>query len=314
MNVGAAGMRSRGIDLHCEYLGNLRSPRNLVRARQRIRTMSREFDVVHAQYGSACALVTEAAEAIPKMVTICGNDWNVYNGSIGFHYFHTRLARQMTRWSLRKFDAVITCSERLASDIQSVVPGAPTVPMPSPIDLRAFVPLDKQQARALLGYPDSKERWILFNAVNMQDPVKRFPLAKRAFDLANARVGNLRLRVATGLPHSELPLFTAACDLILCTSETEGWPNCVKEALACNVPFVATDVSDLKGIADVEPACRVCPPDAELLAASILQVLELPPSGNVRRFVEGMELELLTDRIIGIYRSAIDARRSVKGI
>ena len=48
--------------------------------------------------------------------------------------------------------------------------------------------------------------------MDLADPVKRFPLAKQAFELANSKLGNLRLRIANGLPHQEMPLFTAACD------------------------------------------------------------------------------------------------------
>lgn len=37
-----------------------------------------------------------------------------------------------------------------------------------------------------------------------------------------------------------------AVDAILMTSKTEGSPQVIKEAMACNYPIVATDVSDIK--------------------------------------------------------------------
>ena len=60
---------------------------------------------------------TAAIEGIPKVLSIRGSDWNVLNDSIGFHYFHTRLARGMTRWSLGHYDCVLTASCRLAADV-----------------------------------------------------------------------------------------------------------------------------------------------------------------------------------------------------
>lgn len=302
MNIAAEGLRAQGVDLHCEYLGNLRSVRNLMRARARVEAMAGDFDVVHAQYGSACALATSAAKGVPKVISIRGNDWNLHQ-TLGFHYAHTRLARAMTRWSLPSFDAVITVSRRVAADIRGVARTVPVIPLPSPIDLRRFVPMDRQEARARLGFAGSPERWVLFNALNLNDPIKRYPLARKAFDLASAKCGNLRLRVATDLPHEVLPLFTAACDVILCTSETEGWPNCVKEALACNVPFVATDVSDLAKIAEVESSCRVCPPDPATLAENLCEVLSAPAPASLRRHVEGMSLEASTLRLMDVYDS-----------
>jgi glycosyltransferase involved in cell wall biosynthesis len=115
------------------------------------------------------------------------------------------------------------------------------------------------------------------------------------------------LRVANGLRHDQLPLELVACDAILCTSETEGWPNSIKEALACDVPFVTTDVSDLGDIARSEPSCRVCPADAETLATNLLEVLALPRPSNLRRHVGGMSLDATCTRLISIYRDAVSA-------
>jgi len=305
MNIAALGLRARGVELRFEYLGNLRSITNLMSARTRLRRLEADFDLVHAQYGSACALATAAMDGLPKVLSVRGNDWNVHNGSIGFHYFHTRLARRMTRWSVGHYDCVLTASRRVASEVKRFSPHSKVLAMPSPIDLRRFVPSDKKEARALLDFPDCKERWVLFNALSLDDPIKRFALAKEAFDLANAKCGNLRLRVATDLPHARVPLFTAACDVILCTSETEGWPNCVKEALACNVPFVSTDVSDLKDIARQEATCRICPADPVVLADNICDVLASQREPDVRRHVADMSLDLVSDRLVNIYESLL---------
>lgn len=314
MNIAAEGLRSRGIDLHCEYLGNLRSVGNLLAASTRLQKMAGEFDLVHAQYGSACGYATAAVKGIPKVLSIRGNDWNVHSASLGFFYVHTRLARWMTNASLRSYDVLLTVSRRVAADVQRHVSGATILPMPSPVDLKRFIPVDKAEARARLGFAECRERWVLFNAINLNDPVKRFSLAKRAFEIANARAGgSLRLRVATDLPHSQVPLFTAACDVILCTSETEGWPNCVKEALACNVPFVSTDVSDLADIARIDPSCRVCPDDAEVLAENLCDILGAKAPPDVRRHVTDMSVEALTDRLIAVYESLVrtDGERQV---
>jgi glycosyltransferase involved in cell wall biosynthesis len=306
MNIAASGLRARGIDLHCEYLGNLRSVRNLAAARRRLQRLGRDFDVVHAQYGSACGFATIAIDGVPKVLSVRGNDWNVHDEAFGFHYFHTRLARWMTRRSISHYDVLLTVSRRVAVDVQAFARDARIVAMPSPIDLGRFAPRDRKEARAMLGFPNSdSERWVLFNALSLNDPIKRFPLAKKAFELANARCGNLRLRVATDLPHEVLPLFTAACDVILCTSETEGWPNCIKEALACNIPFVSTDVSDLRDIARVEPSCRVCPDDPAVLAQNLCEVLALTGTADLRKHVVPMSLDTTSDRLIGIYESLL---------
>ena len=299
------GIRARGVDLRLEYVGNLRSVPQVFRARKRIPKMAPEFDIVHAQYGSACAVVTAAVKDVPKVLTVRGSDWQIHRSSLSFLSVHTRLASLLTRASIGSYDCVTSVSNRISAELTAFAPDVRHEMLPSPIDLSRFIPWNKREARARLGFPDTDEKWVLFNSGNLRNPIKRFDLAKRAFDIAQGRHGRLRLRVATGLPHEEMPLFVAACDLIMCTSENEGWPNSIKEALACNVPFVTTDVGDLQDIASIEPSCRVCPADAEVLADNICDVLANHESPDLRTYVRDMSLDAVSDRLISIYESVL---------
>jgi glycosyltransferase involved in cell wall biosynthesis len=309
IDTTAEAIRVRGVDLQIEYLGNLRSIPQLFRARARVRRLAPEFDLVHAQYGSVCALATAAAEGVPKVLTVRGSDWNTYKSSFGISYLHTWLASRFTRAAIGSYDYVVSVSRRVAAGLARFAPDAHMTVLPSPIDLARFVPRNRREAKALLGHPDCSEKWVLFNALSLENPIKRFDLAKQAFEIAQARHGNLRLRLATGLPHDVLPLFTASCDLIVCTSENEGWPNSVKEALACNVPFVATDVSDLRDIARNEPSCRICHPDAQVIADNICDVLAGPEPRGLRQHVLGMSLDAVGEQLISAYESVLERYR-----
>jgi len=266
--------------------------------------------LVHAQYGSACALATSKVSVCPKVLTLRGSDWNAHSASFNFHNLHTRLAKRMTRWAIKRYDLTITVSNRMCLDLQQNFPKVSTIALPSPIDVDRFVPVDKERARHLLGFPNNKENWILFTALNPDNPIKRYSLARQAVDLANAKLGNVRMRVASGLAPSILPLFVAACDLILCTSDNEGWPNSVKEALACNLPFISTDVSDLREIADNESTCRICPPNVTVLAENICDVLSMPRTEDLRRHVIVMDVHTTSKRLLDLYSDLVSQNRS----
>ncbi|GJD86285.1 GTP 3',8-cyclase [Methylobacterium haplocladii] len=49
-------------------------------------------------------------------------------------------------------------------------------------------------------------------------------------------------RAAGFIPHAQMVDYYARLDVLVCTSEVEGTPNPVLEALACGVPIVSTDV------------------------------------------------------------------------
>jgi len=81
----AKKLQSLGLDLTLKYLGNLRSVTNIIRKQKYIKKIAKDFDLVHAQYGSACALVTSVIDSCPKVLTLRGSDWNIHNTSFKYN-------------------------------------------------------------------------------------------------------------------------------------------------------------------------------------------------------------------------------------
>jgi glycosyltransferase involved in cell wall biosynthesis len=177
--------------------------------------------------------------------------------------------------------------------------------IPSGIDLRIFRQMDRLDARRRLGHPNDEAPWVLFSTVQSNNPVKRENLARQAFELLRRQLPSARFQLLTGRPHSEVPLLVNASNVILLTSTHEGWPNIIKEGLACNVPFVSTNVSDLSRIAAVETSCRVVKDDASVLASSLLDVIQRPRPTGLRRFVEPMEMGKVARQLVGVYREVL---------
>jgi len=305
MYVFAEGMKRQGVNIEFKYLGNLRHPKGIIQAIKSVNNIGQEYDIVHAQFGSACALATSFMKDVPKMVSLRGSDWNTYDDRINFYYWHTRLAHFMTRKSLNRFDSIVTMSNMMKKSVLKKFPNKICQTLPDPFDLNKFKPANKVELREKLGFPGNSEKWILFNSVDINKPIKRFDLAKSALSIAQKTHGHIRVRVASNIPYSQMPDFVASCDLILCTSTAEGWPNSVKEALACNIPFVSTDVSDLSEIASKETSCRVCPPDPVILADAICEVLSMPPDHRLRKYVEDMNIDNTCTKLLEIYNQIL---------
>jgi len=297
------GLRDAGVDVQLEYFGNLRSPFQMLSARKRIRALSRQFDVVHAQYGSACAWVTSAIRDKPLCVTLRGSDFNITKNIGIMNELHNYFTSALTKSVLDKFSAVCAVSNRMASYLSGLGLNKKLIVLPSPIDLDLWRP--KSCENQVNDFSRTKN--VLFISMNTNNQNKRYSLCKQTIKLANHQMSDVRLKVATGIPHKDMPNFVAACDAVLCTSISEGWPNSIKEALACNVPFVATDVSDLAEIASREPSCRICRPDPELLAKALCEVLQAPRPMNLRRHIEIMDLKASSKRLFDIYKLMVNS-------
>ena len=48
-----------------------------------------------------------------------------------------------------------------------------------------------------------------------------------------------------------------AADLLLMTSTSEGSPNVIKEAMACNCPIVTSDVGDVEWVLGNTSNCKI---------------------------------------------------------
>ena len=301
MHTAVRGLRDIGVDVQLEYLGNLRSPFEIMSARKRICALSRRFDVVHAQYGSACAWVTSTIRDKPLCVTLRGSDFHILKNIGIMMEFHNHFARALTNSVLNNFSMVCATSHKMARQLSDLGLNKKLIVMPSPIDLDLWKP--KSCENQVNDFSRTKN--VLFTSININNQNKRYSLCKQAIELASRQMGDVRLKIASGIHHQDMPKFVATCDAVLCTSISEGWPNSVKEALACNVPFVSTDVSDLSEIADQENTCRVCEPDPNSLATNLCEVLRSPRSQSLRRHVEHMDLKPSSEKLMRIYEALV---------
>ncbi|MCA9238919.1 MAG: glycosyltransferase, partial [Planctomycetales bacterium] len=297
-------MRASGIEPHLLFLGNLRSPAGILNARAKIGSAAKHFDLIHAQFGSACAL-SSVGHGFPTIVSIRGSDWTPAYSRRPVGRAHAQLATRMTRFALPRANGVVCVSHRLAREVQGFIPDARIHVAPDPVDLQLFRPRDKAESRRRLGLNPSSEL-VLFTSVDHRNPLKRVGLAHAAVERARLEVPGVRLLIASGRPHQEMPLLASAADGALLTSVAEGWPNCVKEALACDVPFVATDVSDLQQIAQQDGRCHVVDATAESLGDALVETLTDPsPRTGLRRHVADMSFESFGQGLLQFYSEVL---------
>jgi teichuronic acid biosynthesis glycosyltransferase TuaC len=179
------------------------------------------LDVVHSHFG----LTAWPALAVPcrvRALTVHGTD-----------VAHPR-TRQATRLVIHRMDLVAAVSRSLAD----VLPGRSrreALVLPCGVDLERFRPIPRAQARAELGL-DPERPLLLFGA----DPTRPEKRHDRALALAQAT--GVELRALGGVDPERVPLWVNAANAVLVPSDREGFGLAVLEALACDVPVLATPV------------------------------------------------------------------------
>lgn len=183
------------------------------------------FDLVHAHYG-LCGWSSLAVRGAPHVVTFHGTDLA--------HSYVGPLSRALAR--LIAMPAPVSASLARAGLPRLIGSERHRLAvLPTGVNLDRFHPLDRVEARTRLGLDPSKP-YLLFPA-DPARPEKRYDRAREIADAAGVAL------IAYGQrPPEEVPLMINAANAVLVPSEREGFGLAAIEALACDVPVLATDV------------------------------------------------------------------------
>ena len=126
----------------------------------------------------------------------------------------------------------------------------------------------------------------------------RGTLEKQAAELGLAE----QVRFVGSIPQTELPQWYRAADVFVLPSRSEGVPNVLLEASACDTPWIASNVGGIHEIAGRGRSRLVPPNDPTALATAIAEVLTTPPPPAVqpakRREDAVVELEAFLEKVI----------------
>lgn len=292
-------LRKQGVDVDVFPVRGGKRPAAYVAAWMKVRSLIARgsYDLVHAQWAQSALAFLPAT--LPLVVTFRGSD---VEGIVGAGCRYTAsgwVLAKIARGVARVADEAILVAARLAR----LLPRRDYHVIPSGLDLDLFRPCPQPEAQAGLGLAPGR-RYILFAAAP-HNPVKRYGLARAAVDRLDARC-RAQLIVAAGIEPHLMPLYMNACDALLLTSAHEGSPNVVKEALACDLPVVSTDVGDVgERIRYVEGCHLAKRDDPQALAAALTEVLDRHQRARGRASVGSLSESVLTRKVIAVYERAL---------
>lgn len=251
-----------------------------------------------------------------------------------------QLADMVTARLVRRFRAVSEAVKeafverlRLRADLVDVIPEGR-----NPTRLGRATPERRAVARANLEVSDAP----VVLALSSQEPPKGLDVLLRAVPELRAAVPGVQVLVAgrPGRSTGELASIVAelgladsvrllghrddaaellcAADVFVLPSYREGIPGALQEAMALEVPVVASDIGAVReALGDASLAELCAPGDAPGLAAALARSLADPVAGRRRaagarkRFLEQFDVAVVAGRIMTFYETALAPRRSL---
>jgi glycosyltransferase involved in cell wall biosynthesis len=268
------------------------------------KTRTKRFDIVHGHYGQWC-LFARLQWFTPVVASFLGDDLlGTPLGDGKYSKLHA-LNVHVSRWLCSHVDAVIVKS----AEMKRVVGKENVFVIPNGVDFELFRPIPRAEARAALGW-DQDRYYILFGN-NPAIPRKGFKLAQAAVERLHTQGVSVELIVANGLPQTKLVQCINASNALMLSSLSEGSPNIVKEAMACNIPVVATAVGDVAEIIGQTQGCSICHHDPDDLAAGIERALQHCGPTTGRMDISHLERSVVAERVIAVYESVLKKRNVV---
>ena len=253
--------------------------------------------IVHAHYGTVTSFFCALGANKPLVITFRGSDLNPVTSE---NVFRKGVKQVLSQLSTLRAKHIICVSQGLKkrlwwrNDEVSIIP--------SGIDLSIFKPLQIKFARKRLGL-SLTDRIILFN-VGKSPLVKRLDLAEQALKFVKSHFSNTCLvKLYGNIDPDDMPFYYNAADCLLLTSDHEGSPNVVKEAVSCNCPVVSLDVGDVRErLAGVWPS-KIVTRDPVEIGRAISKIFKLNRRSNGHNKTREISLDRVSTKIVNIYRS-----------
>lgn len=261
-----------------------------------LKSLTGHYDVIHGHYGLWC-LVSRLQWTTPVVAAFWGDDILGTVQKDGSYSDKSQFVAKVSRKLCYYVGAVIVKTEQMKQ--RAAGPQEKIFVIPNGVNFEHFRPIPRTEARTALGW--DQERYYVLFANNPDIPVKNFPLAQEAVDIVRKKGLDVELVVAKSVPHAQIVQYMNASNALILPSIAEGSPNVVKEAMACNVPVVATNVGDVADVIGHTDGCSVCKHDAQALAAGLERAFAHKEPTTGRHDIRHLDSKFVAKQVIAVY-------------
>lgn len=305
----AQALRDLGHQIQFVEIGAHRSFVGYLRARRDVTRALREYqpDLIHVHFGYSGVAIPRCS--VPIVTSFYGDDLNGTVARDGSTTLKSRVGIAIAQWMAWRSVRCIAVSAHLRDRLWLGASRRKTAVIRDAVDIDLFRPIPQDEARRHVGI--SSEGTLVIFPHDVSQPTKRLWLAEKALAVLKRSIPNADLWVVNGRPPDQMPWYYAAADAMLVTSEREGGPSSVKEALACGIPVVSVAVGDTELFAEVTDWMARADATPEALAEALRVVLTRKRSGERRSHLpRGLTLDNAAQAIGLLYQEVAKRGRA----
>lgn len=282
-----------GIEIH-RYTIDQKGMKGYLKKYPHFKRFLRELkpDLIHAHYGLS-GLFSNLQRRIPVVTTYHGSDINLPK------------SRKLSKWSIRLSAANVYVTHHLMSQVTDTSGHI----VPCGVNTSLFEPKEKRASQELLNW-DTEKKYALFSS-SFDNTIKNSELALSAIaDYNKNHSASINLMELKNMNRDEVVLAINACEFVLLTSHSEGSPQIIKEALACNRPIVSTNVGSVEEMISNVDGCFLVNNTITDVSEGIHKASEYGihyshTKGRERVKEQGLSLENTANRLKSIYNSVL---------
>lgn len=266
--------------------GTLGYLRNLKKVKAKIKEY--KPDLIHAHFGLS-GLLSNLQRTVPVVTTYHGSEICTFTVNL-----LSSLCAMLSRYNIYV--------ARHIRDKMYYEPKKNYEIIPCGINLDDLKEIDKELSQSKMNL--NKENINIVFSGAFDNSVKNYNLANAAIRLIRDMAINLvELK---GYNRSEVNYLLNACDLFLLTSKSEGSPQVIKEAMACNCPIVATDAGDIREITSGTEGCYMTSFEPEDVAQKIRSAIKFGRRTKGREKIKRFDNYLIAEKVYSIYKKISD--------
>lgn len=264
------------------------------------KVLEEKYDILHAHY-SYCGLVSYfSSTGKPIVLSLMGSDLLGSPNIDGKITARGKVDIYLSRFISERVDHIIVKSVEMQKSLKSNIESSV---VPNGVNFDKFVEKDQKEVRKKLGISD--DQFVILFLGSADIPRKNYKLAKESVENMTKILGDKKIELINpyGISHDKVIDYLSAANVLLLTSYWEGSPNVVKEAMACNLPIISTDVGDVKDLIEGATNCFLVDFSIDEISDNLIKLYNNRERSNGREIISYLRDDIIANKIIQIYES-----------